>query len=60
MLGRITAEALFDLTAFPNANLVITGGTGDFTGISGSGCTSIIPGFEFEGTTFIYNFSFDL
>ena len=25
-----------------------------------SGCTSVIPGFEFEGTTFIYNFSFQL
>jgi len=60
MTGRITAEALFDLSSFPNANLVITGGTGDFVGISGSGCTSTIPGFDFEGTTFIYNFNFGI
>jgi len=60
MTGRITAEALFDLNNFPAANLVITGGTGDFTGIAGSGCTSTVPGFEFDGTTFIYNFSFML
>ena len=44
MTGRITAEALFDLTNFPVANLVVTGGTGDFTGIAGSGCTSVVPG----------------
>ena len=31
--GRILAEALFDLGNFPSANLVITGGTGDFSGI---------------------------
>jgi len=60
MTGRITAEALFDLNAFPNANLVITGGTGDFTGIKGGGCTTTVPTFEFEGTTFIYNFVYDL
>jgi len=61
--GRITAEALFDLANFPAANLVITGGTGDFTGITGSGCTSNkIPGSEneFDGTSFIYNFNYDL
>ena len=60
MTGRITAEALFDLNNFPEANLVITGGTGDFTGIAGSGCTTRVPGFESEGSTFIYNFSFML
>ena len=60
MKGRITAEALFDLTKFPAANLVITGGTGDFTGMAGSGCTSIVPGFLFSGTTFIYNFNYVL
>jgi len=60
MTGRITAEALFDLNNFPAANLVITGGTGAFTGIAGSGCTSIVPGFDFEGTTFIYNFNYML
>lgn len=60
MSGRIAAEALFDLTNFPAANLVITGGTDSFVGIVGSGCTSIVPGFPFDGTTFIYNFFYDL
>jgi len=62
MTGRILAEALFDLNNFPAANLVITGGTGDFKGIVGSGCTSVVPGYKFEDdeTTFLYNFSFDL
>lgn len=59
-MGRITAEALFDLTNFPNANLVITGGTGDFTGIKGAGCTTTVPGFDFDFTTFIYHFTYDL
>jgi len=61
--GRITAEALFDLVNFPAANLVITGGTGDFTGIAGTGCTSNkVPGLEdeFDSTSFIYNFNYDL
>jgi hypothetical protein len=56
--GRITAEASFDLTQFPNASLVITGGTGDFAGISGHGCTSVIG--QFNGNTFVYNFNFEL
>jgi len=59
-MGRITAEALFDLTNFPNANLVITGGTGDFTGIKGAGCTTTVPGFDFEGTTFLYTITYDI
>jgi hypothetical protein len=58
--GRVTAEALFDLTDFPNANLVITGGTGDFKGIVGHGCTSKVPGSDSNGTTFIYTFDYDL
>jgi hypothetical protein len=60
--GRITAEAHFDLPNFPNANLVITGGTGDFHGISGNGCTTKVqegnPFFEKE--TFVYNFNYEL
>jgi len=56
--GRITAEATFSLPEFPNANLVITGGTGDFTGIVGSACTRKVPGSD--GTTFIYDFIFKL
>ena len=56
--GRITAEASFPMLEFPKANLVITGGTGDFTGIVGSACTAEVPGSD--GTTFIYNFVFTL
>lgn len=58
--GRITAEALFDLSNFPAADLVITGGSDDFAGIVGSGCTSLVPDFDFEGSTFIYNFWYSL
>lgn len=57
--GRITAEALFDLSSFPNANLVITGGTGDFHGIRGNGCTQAIDDAPEGVATFIYNFSYD-
>jgi hypothetical protein len=51
--GRLTAEALFDLGNFPAANLVITGGTGEFRGIVGSGCTEDV---DAANGTFIYNF----
>ena len=59
--GRILAEALFDLTGtnFPNANLVITGGTGDFLGASGHGCTTT-PKNSNNVATVIYNFSYKL
>jgi hypothetical protein len=56
--GSITAEALFDLVEFPNAKLTITGGTGDFTGIVGSGYTSAPE--NFDGTTFFYTFDYVL
>jgi hypothetical protein len=57
--GRILAEALFDLPNFPNANLVITGGTGDFLGASGHGCTTT-PKNSNNVATVIYNFSYKL
>jgi hypothetical protein len=57
--GCITAEALFDLSAFPNANLVITRGTGDFHGIHGSGCTAAIENPPEGVMTFISNFNYD-
>lgn len=56
--GRITAEASVPLLEFRKPNLVITGGTGHFTGIVGSGCTREIPGSD--GSTFIYDFVFQL
>lgn len=52
--GVILAEALFDLTNFPDADLVITGGSGDFLGIIGTGRTSAPR--NFDGTTFFYHF----
>lgn len=55
-VGHITAEALFDLENFPTAELVITGGTGDFEGIIGSGMTAAIEGETRD--TFIYNFEY--
>lgn len=58
--GRITAEALFDLANFPQANLVITGGTGAFEGIRGSGCTQAIDDLPEGVASFIYNFSYDI
>ena len=54
--GRIMAEALFDLENFPAAELVITGGSGDFEGIVGSGKTEAIEGETRD--TFIYNFEY--
>lgn len=56
--GIINAEALFDLTNFPNADLTITGGTGDFMGIIGSGVTSAPA--NFDGTTFFYTFDYKI
>jgi hypothetical protein len=56
--GTITAEALFDLAVFPVAQLTITGGTGDFLGIIGSGLTFPPP--TFDGTTFFYTFEYYL
>lgn len=56
--GIIMAEALFDLTNFPNADLVITGGTGDFLGIVGGGTTAAPA--NFDGTTFMYNFDYKI
>jgi hypothetical protein len=55
--GRITAEALFNLPEFPDANLVITGGTGDFHGIVGDGCTEDI---DAANGTFLYNFQYKI
>ena len=57
-VGTITAEALFDLAVFPVADLTITGGTGDFLGIIGSGVTFAPP--VFDGTTFFYEFTYYL
>ena len=54
--GRITAEGSFPLAEFPNANLVLTGGTGDFEGIYGSACTESLG----SSTEFLYNFIFKL
>jgi hypothetical protein len=54
--GRILAEALFDLTNFPNANLVITGGSGKYLGIVGTGKTRAPD--VFDGTTFFYDFEY--
>lgn len=54
--GRILAEALFDLTSFPSAELVITGGSGDYLGIVGTGVTRAPE--DFDGTTFFYDFEF--
>jgi hypothetical protein len=54
--GNIVAEALFDLTDFPNADLVITGGTGKYLGIIGSAKTRAPP--DFDGTTFFYDFKY--
>jgi hypothetical protein len=54
--GRILAEALFDLTNFPNANLVITGGSGKYLGIVGTGKTRAPV--DFDGTTFFYDFEY--
>jgi hypothetical protein len=58
--GTITAEALFDLTDFPAADLTITGGTGDFLGIVGSGKTSLgnLPAQPGGITTFLYTFDY--
>ncbi|KAG7351209.1 hypothetical protein IV203_010569 [Nitzschia inconspicua] len=56
--GTITAEALFDLAVFPTADLTITGGTGDFLGIIGSGFT--FPPENFDGTTFFYTLNYFL
>lgn len=56
--GTITAEALFPLPDFPAADLTITGGTGDFVGIVGSGFTSAPP--DFDGTTFFYTFEYQI
>lgn len=54
--GRLTAEAEFDLNNFPNAVLVITGGTGDFSGVKGHGCTfADVP---FNSSTFTYHFQY--
>jgi len=58
--GCITAEAMFDHSSFPNANLVITGGTGDFQCIQGSGCTQAIANLPEGLNTFIYNCKHDL
>lgn len=55
--GNILAEALFDLENFPDAELVITGGSGDFLGIVGTGVTSAPA--DFDGTTFFYTFDYD-
>ena len=56
--GRIIAEALFDLVNFPNAEVIITGGTGDYLGIVGDGKTEAPP--NFDGTTFIYRFNYKI
>lgn len=57
--GCITAEALFDLNAFLNANLVIAGGAGDFHGIRGNGRAQAIDNAPEGVATFVYNFSYD-
>jgi hypothetical protein len=46
------------LTNFPAADLTITGGTGDFRGIIGSGKT--VKPEPFNGTTFVYEFEYDI
>ena len=55
--GSFTAEALFDLKNFPNADLIITGGTGDYRGIAGTGVTENIVE---DDSTFIYNFEYKI
>lgn len=59
-VGRITVEALFDLVNFPSADLVITGGTGDFIGIVGGGKTAALNTADPGGDSFIYNLEYKL
>jgi hypothetical protein len=56
--GTFTAESLFNLQDFPSADFVITGGTGDFLGIIGSGKTSKPA--NYDGTNFFYNFDYNI
>jgi hypothetical protein len=55
--GTFVVEALFDLTDFPSAVLTITGGTGDFLGMIGSGKT--INSTDVDGTTSTIIMEFD-
>lgn len=56
--GNILAEALFDLVNFPSAELVITGGSGKYLGIVGSGTTRAPA--DFDGTTFFYDLKYKI
>jgi hypothetical protein len=54
--GRILAEGLFDLVDFPSADLVITGGSGQYLGIVGTAKTRFTP--DFDGTTLFFDFDY--